>query len=99
MKTKVFISQPMLNQTTAEFFKTREKIITDLDMKKGSGNYEILDSYCEDFESDNRQHIAKNISLISEADAAYFSDGWKKCPACKAERTYTDLYGIEIIKE
>lgn len=95
---KVFISLPMNGMTTAEFVDALSKARSDAKAKAG-GEAEICDSYCEDFEADAKVHIAKNMALMAGADAAYFADGWKKCPACKAEHTFAENMGIKIVRD
>ena len=60
---------------------------------------EIIDSFFENAPVDMKPlwYLSKSLELLSEADAAYFVDGWNSARGCNVEHVCAATYGIEII--
>ena len=99
---KVFISQPMKDKTDAEILKEREFAITKIKEKYGSDDAEIINSLLiNDYVSKNRPLycLGKSLTLLAEADVAYFVKGWEYAKGCKIEHTCAIEYGVDCIVE
>ena len=99
---KVFISQPMKDKTDAEILKEREFAITKIKEKYCSDDVEIIDSFfTDDYVSKNRPlyYLGKSLTLLAEADVAYFVKGWDYARGCKIEHTCAIEYGVDCIVE
>ena len=99
---KVFISQPMKDKTDAEILKEREFAITKIKEKYGSDDAEIINSLLiNDYVSKNRALycLGKSLTLLAEADVAYFVKGWEYVRGCKIEHTCAVEYGVDCIVE
>ena len=99
---KVFISQPMKDKTDAEILKEREFAITKIKEKYCSDDVEIIDSFfTHDYVSKNRPLylLGKSLTLLAEADVAYFVKGWEYARGCKIEHTCAIEYGVDCIVE
>lgn len=96
---KVFISQPMLGRSDEEIASERNIVINEL---KLSG-YEIIDSMIAETAPETSQrgawYLGESIKLLSQADAAYFTDGWVSTRGCKIEHDVAMAYGIKIIRD
>ena len=75
---KVFISQPMTGRTKEEILNERNEVIEELRCKS---EYEVLDSYFEDYDPQNGsipiKYLAKSIDVLAEADAKNLAVGEK----------------------
>lgn len=96
---KVFISQPMRGREQADIIAEREKVTAYL---KEQG-YEVLDSFVTDHspETNNLRvwYLGKSLEILSQADAAYFCDGWVNNSGCFIEHEVCKQYQITIIKQ
>lgn len=98
---KVFISQPMTGRKNEDILAEREKI-KELCSKK-YGNFEILDSFKEDADSDKYKDkkplwfLGSCMELLSEADIMICTPGWESSKGCQLERTACDIYHIPMI--
>lgn len=98
---KLFISQPMAGLTDKEILKKREEIRLKVEEKIGEP-VEVIQSFFEDFEPIGNipvAYLGKSISLLAEADVAYFAEGWKEARGCKIEHEVAVQYGIDIIED
>jgi len=98
---KLFISQPMAGLTDKEILKKREEIRLKAEEKIGEP-VEVIQSFFEDFEPIGNVPVAylgKSISLLAEADVAYFGEGWREARGCKIEHEVAVQYGIDIIED
>ena len=97
---KIFISQPMRDKTDDEIQKERQKIVDALrtDYDKDA---EILDSFFKDAPHDAQPlwYLGESLKLLSQADVAYFADGWQACRGCSIEHEAAWRYGIRIIHD
>lgn len=62
----------------------------------------IIDSYFEDFKPEGNiplAYLGKSISLLAEADIAYFGGDWRNARGCKIEHECAVAYGILTIEE
>ena len=96
MGKKIFISMPMRgkteNQIKAELEQAKRKIIDKY------GDVEFIDSYFGDPElEDPIEMLGKSISLMAEADAVYFYDGWEGARGCRIEHEVATQYVKECI--
>lgn len=94
---KVFISQPMKCKTNDEILAERQKIIELA--KEDLGEIEVIDSFFAEAPHDAKPlwFLGKSFELLSDADIAYFADGWQSARGCKLEHDACITYGIGIV--
>ena len=98
---KVFISQPMTGRKKEDILAEREKVIELC--AKTYGDFEILDSFREDAESDKYKDkkplwfLGSCMELLSEADIMICTPGWESSKGCQLERMACDIYHIPMI--
>ncbi|MCK9471945.1 MAG: DUF4406 domain-containing protein [Bacilli bacterium] len=101
---KLFISQPMRGLTDEEILKERERIHKEAGEIVGKP-LELIDSFFDDDtgfpENANLPvfYLGKSISLLAEADIAYFGRGWREARGCIIENTVAREYGITVMEE
>jgi hypothetical protein len=98
---KLFISQPMRGLTDEEILKKREEIRLKAEKTIGEP-VELIDSFFEDFKPTGNipvAYLGKSISLMAEADVAYFGEGWKEARGCKIEHEVAVRYNIDRIED
>ncbi|AUN11212.1 hypothetical protein [Clostridium botulinum] len=98
---KLFISQPMRGLTDEEILKAREEIHIKAEKTIGEP-IELIDSLFGDFKPIGNIpvcYLGKSISLLAEADVAYFGHGWKDARGCKIEHEVAVQYGIDRIED
>ena len=96
---KYFISQPMNGKTDEEIKAKRKEVETAiLEQEPGA---EILDSYIESAPHDAKPlwFLGKSLEILSNADIAYFCEGWENARGCKLENECALAYGITVIEE
>lgn len=96
---KVFISQPMKGRTDEEIQSERKKIIKKI--KEDHDGVKIIDNVIKDTDDDCSRVccLSESIKLLSEADAAYFAEGWKDADGCVIEHMICEKYDIEILED
>ena len=96
---KLFISQPMRDKTDEEIKTERENIIKNV--TNVLGEVEVIDSFFESAPHDAKPlwFLGKSLELLSNADCAYFAEGWKDYRGCKIEHECAVQYGIDIVGE
>ena len=98
---KLFISQPMMGRTDGEILQERKTIISMVEAAYGA--VEVIDSFIKEKAPANVNvslwFLARSIKLLSEADIAYFTSGWKEVRGCKIENDCAKAYGIKTIEE
>ena len=96
---KFFISQPMKGKTDEEIKAKRNAIIAGC--KAQDDEAVIIDSFFEGAPHDAKPlwFLGKSIQLLSEADVAYFAEGWETARGCKLEYECAKAYGIACICE
>ena len=98
MGKKIFISMPMNG-------KTDKKIKEELEQAKRRiideyHDVDFIDSYFGDTEAEDPiEMLGKSISLMAEADAIYFCDGWESARGCRIEHEVATQYVKECIYE
>lgn len=101
---KLFISQPMRGLTEEEILKERERIHKKASEIMGEP-LELIDLL---FNNDTGFpeninlpvfYLGKSISLLAEADIAYFGRGWREARGCEIEYTIAMDYGITVMEE
>lgn len=98
MGKKIFISMPMNGKTDkqikAELEQAKRKIIDEY------GDAEFVDNYFGDTEAEDPiEMLGKSISLMSEADAIYFCEGWESARGCRIEHEVATVYDKERVYE
>jgi hypothetical protein len=91
----------MRGLTDEEILKKREEIRIKAEKAIGEP-LELIDSFFRDFEPVGNipvAYLGKSITLLSEADVAYFGEGWKDARGCKIEHEVAKEYGIDRIEE
>ena len=96
---KLFISQPMRDKTDEEIKTERDNIIKKV--TNVLGEVEVIDSFFESAPHDAKPlwFLGKSLELLSNADCAYFAEGWKYYRGCKIEHECAVQYGINIVGE
>lgn len=99
MKT-VFISQAMNGRKDEEIFREREAAADNI--KKAIGDdVVILDSFILEDPPGGANvglwYLAKSILILSQADIAYFCNGWESARGCKIEHKCAADYGVTIM--
>ena len=96
---KLFISQPMKDKTNEEIKEERNNIVKRVTER--FGEVEVIDSFFENAPHDAKPlwFLGKSLELLSTADCAYFSEGWKDYRGCKIEHEAAVHYGIDIVGE
>lgn len=99
---KLFISQPMDGKGESDILATTERAIKRA-VKKLGVNVEVVDSYVREIPPDGVNislwYLGKSITCLSEADVAFFAEGWENARGCKIEHTCAIEYGCEVIEE
>lgn len=103
---KIFISQPIKKYSSVEeFMSSRESVIESLNaLMKNKLHHNItilpVPKYSYDELSgydENMSSLCKDLELIQEADAVYFSDDYSESPRCLAEYHICNEYKIPVI--
>ena len=96
---KYFISQPMNGKTDEEIKAKRKEVETAI--LEQEPDAEILDSFFEGAPHDAKPlwFLGKSLEILSNADIAYFCEGWEKARGCKLENECALAYGITVIEE
>lgn len=90
---KIFISQPMRGKTEEEILNKRSKALEEL--KNSIGDFELIDTYFENFEGNRLQFLGKSISEgLALADIAVFVGDWQKYDGCRCEHFIASQYGV-----
>ena len=100
---KVFISQPMREQTEEAILKARSEAVKKVKSMYGE-DVEILNSFFDDFNTSNVKnsaiaYLAKSIAVLAKADIAYFCKGYENTRGCMIEYEIAKAYNIKISKE
>ena len=95
---KLFISQPMKDKTDDEILAEREKAIK-LCKKYLGEDIEVIDSFIENAPADATPlwYLGESIKLLSQADYAFFCEGWEEARGCVIEHDCARKYDIHII--
>ena len=96
---KYFISQPMNGKTDEEIKAKRKEVETAI--LEQEPDAEILDSFFEGAPHNAKPlwFLGKSLEILSNADIAYFCEGWEKARGCKLENECALAYGITVIEE
>ena len=96
---KVFISQPMRDKTDEQIKVERERAVADIKATYPSEDVEILDSFFEGAPHDAKPlwFLGKSFEVLSNADLAYFVDGWKDYRGCCMEYKACKEYDINTM--
>ena len=101
--TKIFISQPMNGKTNEEIEDKRNHIISRLTLQFARENehIEIIDSFFKDAPHNSKPlwYLGESIKLMSEADIAFFCDGWQTARGCQIEHDCALEYDIDTMYE
>lgn len=100
---KLFISQQMRGLSDEEILKAREEILIKAEKKIGEP-VELIDSFIEEYPGEINKsipvyYLGKSIDFLSQADIAYFGEGWKNARGCKIEHEIAVQYGIDILED
>lgn len=101
MSKVVFISQPMNGRPDSEVAAEREVNIQKLDKIFGE-RIEVVDSFFME-DSPRMDHpirmLGRSITLMADADIAYFVHGWSEARGCRIEHEVALAYGVPIMYE
>ena len=97
---KVFISIPMNGKTARELDITWRRATSQI-QKWLDEPISVIESriHAEPDEGANTSmwYLAESLKLMSQADVAYFADGWEKARGCKIEYRVAEDYGLPIV--
>ena len=96
----VMISQPMAGIDKDTVIETRKSV----KYKLLNDGYKVKDTFVSDNVPSGVKHrsiwyLAKSIEHMSDVDAVYFCNGWKKARGCVIENIVARAYGLECIYE
>ena len=96
---KLFISQPMKGKTDEEILKERLKAIKEAENVLNE-QVEMIDSFFQSAPANVKPlwFLGKSLELLSNADIAYFADGWQNARGCKIEHECCLQYDIPVIE-
>ena len=96
---KLFISQPMKGKTDEEILKERLKAIKEAENVLNE-QVEVIDSFFQSAPANVKPlwFLGKSLELLSNADIAYFADGWQNARGCKIEHECCLQYDIPVIE-
>lgn len=88
----------MRGKTDEEILEEREKAVRTVEYILGE-KVEILNSFVPiDGEVNNPlKCLSESISILADADVAYFADGWKDARGCRIEHECAVQYEIGMI--
>ena len=88
----------MNGKTDEEIKREREKAIK-LCKKYLGDDIEVIDSFMEGAPHDAKPlwFLGKSLELLSEADYAFFCEGWDEARGCVIEHDCCQKYGIHIV--
>ncbi|NFO86454.1 DUF4406 domain-containing protein [Clostridium botulinum] len=98
---KLFISQPMRGITDEEILKVREEIRIKAEKTIGEP-VKLINSFFKDFKPIGNipvAYLGKSITMLAEADVAYFGGDWRNARGCKIEHDVAVQYGIDRIED
>ena len=100
MTIKVFISQPMNGKSNDEIELERKRAIEDIEEEFDTDEIIILDSFFKDAPHNAKPlwFLGNSLRILSDADIAYFCNGWEQARGCKIEHECAKEYGIKIIE-
>jgi hypothetical protein len=97
-RSRLFISQPMLNKSDEMIKAEREELVNRL-----KDRYEIIDSMiaetAPETSAQGAWYLGKAIQLLSQADYAYFMDGWQDARGSRIEHEVAKQYHIKIVND
>ena len=94
---KLFISQPMRGKSDEEILEERRKAIAYVTMVLGEP-VEVIDSFFQSAPINAKPlwFLGKSLELLSDADVAYFVEGWQDARGCRIEHKCALEYGIHV---
>lgn len=97
---KLFISQPMRGKKDEEILAERAEAVKAATMIL-QDDVEVIDSYITDRDESKNPlyYLGKSLKFLSNADVAYFADGWEEARGCRIEHLCAEEYGIPIIEK
>ena len=98
---KLFISQPMKGKSDEEILATRKKAIESAKRMLETEEVEVIDSFFQSAPADAKPlwFIGKSLELLSNADVAFFAEGWEDARGCRIEKMCATEYGIAMIED
>lgn len=96
---KLFVSQPMKDLSDEEIIEVRKNAACAVAKSLGEPVL-LLDSFFKSAPRENRPlwFLGKSLQVLSEADVAFFVDGWKTSRGCAIEHICAEEYGVKIIE-
>lgn len=97
---KLFISQPMRGKTDGEILAERAAAVEAAQRLLCEEVY-VIDSFMKDAPTEARPlwYLGESLKLLSEADVAYFAEGWAEARGCRIEYDCAIAYGIPTISD
>ena len=96
---KLFVSQPMRENSPDEILAERNRVILKAQEALGEA-VDPIPSYCPGAHEGIGpvRALANSIYLLGDADAAVFAKGWEKARGCRIEQAICLEYGIDIVE-
>lgn len=104
---KVSVFQPIRGKTEKDIVKEREVAVEQAKKKVkevlGYDDVEIIDSFIVQAALEHTDshtllwYLSQAIAKLSEADVAYFADGWEHDRECRVEHFVAKEFGIQIL--
>lgn len=95
---KVFISQPMSNETHEDIKKVRSGIMEYARAKYGDDVREIASYLGPNATFDPLESLGLAIQMMNKADVVIFAPGWEKSRGCMVEHMCATMYKKEAIE-
>lgn len=103
---KVFISHPMRGKDPDRIKRERECLIDQVKTRLGTDNFEVVDSYFEDYDpqsgDDNvnapLSYLGESIKLLATANVAAFAPDWCEARGCRIEHICAMEYGLVVME-
>lgn len=96
---RLFISQPMTGKTNDQI-RSERKEVEDWAVSTG---YTPIDSVFEYKDPGVKFkgvfYLGDSLKLLSNADAAYFMNGWNDARGCRLEHEVCVAYGVPVIRD
>ncbi|MCM1220265.1 MAG: DUF4406 domain-containing protein [Lachnospiraceae bacterium] len=94
---RVFISQPMNGKSDVEILNARAAAAQAAQDHLGE-EVEILNTFWNNTGARALQLLGQSISVLAQADLAYFCKGWEEARGCKIEHECAVEYGINVLE-
>lgn len=93
---KIFISQPLFENSIEEILNKRQHVLEIL-WTEFDKNIEVIDCFQEFSKTMNPiYYLQKNLQQLQQSDLIYFAKDWQKSKNCQLEHECALLYNLKI---